>query len=138
MAIYKRTAPVGLASDTSANGTARNGAALPTELIHPGMCMVECTGTITTASVVATYKLQATADGTNWVDLKSINNAASVTIAGGGGSPLAHSVSLDVPLGIHVYKSIRAVATLSGAATAAEDLTSVTYRTIQPGGVFFN
>lgn len=137
MANYKQTSFVSLASATSANGTARNGTAFATNLIHPGCVLMECVGTITTASVVATYKLQASVDNTNWVDVKSINNAAAVTIAGGGGSPLAHAVALEVPSGVMAYQYLRGVATLSGASTDPADLTSVKFRYVQPGGVSF-
>jgi hypothetical protein len=137
MANSKQTFLTSLASATSANGTARNGASLPTNLIHPGTVLMECVGSITTASVVATYKLQATADNINWVDVKTANNAAPVTVAGGGGTPLAHAIALEVPSGIMAYQAIRGVATLSGASTAAEDVTSIKFRYVQPGGVAF-
>lgn len=137
MANYKQTYAVSLASLTSLNGVARNGTALPTNLIHPGTVLMECVGSITTASVVATYKLQASVDNSTWVDVKSVNNAAAVTIAGGGGSPLAHAVALEVPSGIMAYQYIRGVATLSGASTDPADVTSIKFRYVQPGGVSF-
>lgn len=137
MANYKQTSFTSLASATSANGTARTGSPLPTEQIHPGCVIMECVGSITTASVVATYKLQASTDNSTWVDVKTINNAAPVTIAGGGGSPLAHSVALEVPVGVMAYRYLRGHATLSGASTAGADVTSVVFRYVQPGGVSF-
>lgn len=138
MAIYKRSSQVGLASATSANGTARDGAALTTELVHPGMLSAYCSGSIDTSSVIATYKIQVSVDGTTYVDLKMPNNAANVATAAGTGSTVAHVFVLEVPLCVHAYPYFRVVATLSGASTAAADVTSVTYRYIQPGGVSFN
>jgi hypothetical protein len=135
MAIQKRTSAVSLASATSANGTARNGTALAMELVHPGTILAECVGSITTASVVATYKLQVSMDNSTWIDLKLTNNAANVTIAGGGGSALDHAVALYVPKAVAAYKFLRCVATLSGAATAGADVTAVTFRYIQMGGI---
>lgn len=137
MANYKQTSLVSLASATSANGFNRTGTVLPTNLIHPGTVLMECVGSITTASVVATYKLQASVDNSTWVDVKAINNAASVTVAGGGGSALAHSIALEVPSGVMAYQYIRGHATLSGAATDPADVTSVRFRYVQPGGVSF-
>lgn len=138
MANNKMTSFVSLVSATSVNGTARPGAALATNLLHPGTVLMECTGSITTASVVATYKLQASPDNTTWYDVKTANNAAPVTIAGGGGTPLAHTVALEVPSGVMAYMYLRGVATLSGASTAAEDVTAIKFRYVQPGGVSFS
>lgn len=138
MANYKQTYAVSLASLTSLNGVARNGTALPTNLIHPGTVMMECTGSITTASVVATYKAQVSYNGgSTWYDVKSVNNAAAVTVAGGGGSPLAHAVTLEIPSGVMAYGLLRGVATLSGAVTDPADVTAITFRYVQPGGVSF-
>jgi hypothetical protein len=136
MAICKRDSVVALASATSANGTARNGTTLTVERIQPGTLMVECVGNVKTSSVVATYKVQVSQDNTTWVDLKLPNNASNVATDAGTGSDVAHSFSLTVPLGIHAYLYVRGVATLSGASTAAADVTAVTYYFIQPGGLF--
>lgn len=138
MAIYKRSLLAALASATSANGTARNGTALTTELVHPGMLSALCVGSIDTSSVIATYKIQVSLDNTTFHDLKLPNNAANVATAAGTGSTVAHSFVLEVPLCVHTFPYFRVVATLSGAATAAADVTAVTYRYIQPGGVSFN
>ncbi len=119
---------VGLASATSANGTARNSAAVLLNNLQPGSLIAKCVGTITTASVVATYKWQVSADGTNWDEVRTPQNAASVTIAGGGGSPLAHRIALSCPdlSGYPPNSSARVNATLSGATTDPADLTAVT------------
>lgn len=133
--IQGQNSTVGLASATSANGVARDGASLPTNNIQPGSLIAQCIGTITTASVVATYKWQVTSDGTNWDEVRLPSNTASVTIAGGGGSPLAHRVALSCPdlSGYGPNASARVNATLSGATTAGADLTAVTYRYVIHG-----
>lgn len=111
-----------LASATSADGVARTGATIPTNGIRPGSLCVECTATIVTGSVVATFKQQVSQDGTTWIDLKESNNPAHVTLAATG------SVALSVPPGAHGWEYFRVTATLSGAATAAGDLTVCKYR----------
>lgn len=111
-----------LASATSANGTARNGTAQATNQMQPGTLSASCSATIVTGSVVATFKWQVSADDSTWVDLKPMNNAAAVTVNATG------SVVLDCPASAMGWRFVRAVATLSGAVTAAGDLTSVTTR----------
>lgn len=130
MALYKQTYTVGLASATSANGTARNGASLSLELVDPRTLSCQCTVTIVTGSVVCTWKPQVSWDGTNWFDVKLINNAAAVTSAADA------TLCLPIPVeAVAGWKLFRMVATLSGASTAAGDLTEVTYRYVQPGGL---
>lgn len=115
-----RTSQVGLASATSANGVARNGTALPLELVAAGSLSVACTATIVTGSVVATFKPQVSNDNTNWYDVRLSNSAALVTVAA--------SASLALQMSdLSGWKFFRMVATLSGAATAAGDLTQVDY-----------
>lgn len=111
-----------LASATSANGVARNGATMQPGLFAPGSMSVLCTATIVTGSVVATFKIQVSDDNTTFYDLKPMNNAASVTVTATG------SVVLAVDSAAHSWRYMRVVATLSGAATAAGDLTECTYR----------
>lgn len=122
-----RVSSVALASATSANGTARNGAVLNGDLPHPGTLVIDCGATIVTGSVVASFKLQGSIDGTTWVDLKNLENVATVTLAATG------TVALLVPMAAYTFQQFRAVATLSGATTAAGDLTVVTYRYVPRG-----
>ena len=112
---------VALASATSANGTARNGASFQPGMFAPGSVSAKCSATIVTGSVVATFKVQVSQDNSTFYDLKPMNNAASVTIAATG------DVVLSVDSAAHSWKFARIVATLSGAATAAGDLTSADY-----------
>lgn len=115
-----RTSQVGLASATSANGVARNGTALPLELIAAGSLSVACTATIVTSSVVATFRPQVSNDNSTWYDVRLSNSAALVTVAA--------SASLALQMAdLSGWKFFRMVATLSGAATAAGDLTQVDY-----------
>jgi len=115
-----RTSQVGLASATSANGTARNGNALPLELVAAGSLSVACTATIVTGSVVATFKPQVSNDNANWYDVRLSNSAALVTVSA------SHTLALQMA-DLSGWKFFRMVATLSGAATAAGDLTQVDY-----------
>lgn len=121
---------VGLASATSANGTARNGAALPMNYVHPGTLVAQVSVTIVTGSVVATIKHQVSHDNSTWYDLHNAENVAYVTITATG------AVALAVPLAASSFKYYRAVATLSGAATAAGDLTAVDYRSLVADDLF--
>lgn len=111
-----------LASATSANGTARNGAALVTGWFDPGACHFLCTSAITTSSVAATFKLQGTFDGTVYYDI----TGATWTSAGGTGAAVTTRQSLTVPSSAQAFKYVRCVATLAGAATNSADVTAVT------------
>lgn len=121
---------------TSLNGTARNGTAVVLNVVHPGTLSALCIGSTKTASVVATYKWQVSMDGSTYYDLKPMNNAASVTTSAGTGSDVAYAFVLDCPVSACGWKYIRPVATLSGASTAAEDVTSVTVRWLQADDIF--
>lgn len=123
------TVPItALASATSANGVARNGASLATNLADPGAIIVECTSAITTSSVLATFKLQSSRDGTTWFDLSGTSADQSTwASAAGTASPVTTRKVLWFPIAAHGHRFVRVVATLSGAATAAEDVTSATY-----------
>lgn len=121
---------VGLASATSANGTARNGASLPMNYVHPGSLCVQATVTIVTGSVVATLKPQVSNDNSTWYDLHSAENVAYVTIAATG------TVALAIPMAASAFKYFRCVATLSGASTASGDLTAVVYRSLTADELF--
>lgn len=118
---FVRGPVVALASATSADGVARNGAAFQPGVFVPGSASIRCTATIVTGSVVATFKVQVSQDNSTFYDLKPMNNAASVTIAATG------SVVLSIDSAAHGWKFARVVGTLSGAATAAGDLTSADY-----------
>lgn len=125
---------VGLALLTSANGTARNGAAIKTALLAQSSVSVKCESRITTASVLATYKIQVTDDATEtiWYDLKLPNNASNVGTAVGTGVEVITYLALTMD-DVSAWTSFRVVATLSGAATAAADLTKVDYKVLAYG-----
>lgn len=128
MSVKRSLVGTGLASATSANGTARNGAAQPSAGIHPGTFVAEVSCTIVTGSVVATFALQGSMDDSTYVDIKMPNNAANVTFSATG------TGALCMPTAASVYPFFRCKATLSGASTAGGDLTAVTYRYIRHGG----
>jgi len=113
---------VALASATSANGTARNGATLFMDGIMPGTLVADDSITIVTGSVVCTTKWQGSADNSTWVDVRDPNSVApSTEAATATRAPAA-------PLGLWGFQYGRVVMTLSGASTAAGDLTASTYR----------
>jgi hypothetical protein len=136
MAIYGRKFINALAAATSANGTVRNGTAIALDGVQPVTLSVACTAAITTSSVVATFTPQVSMDGTTWFDIKLPNNASNVTTAAGTGSPVTTTVALIIPDSIHGWMQFRVNALLSGASTGAADQTTVTYRYVQPGGLF--
>ena len=115
-----QTAQVGLASDTSLNGVARLGNSISLATVAAGSLSVAAQATIVTGSVVATFKPQVSLDNSTWFDVKLSNNAANVTLAASG------ALALQLA-DLSGWKFFRVVATLSGAATAAGDLTQVDY-----------
>jgi hypothetical protein len=123
---------VALASLTSANGTARNGTTFATNTADPGTLLVLCSASITTSSVLATFKLQVSANNSTWYDLAGVSTATEA----GTGSPVTTTRALYFPIAAHAIKSIRVVATLSGAATAGADVTSASYQYVPFGGLF--
>jgi hypothetical protein len=136
MAIQKRAFIPTLASATSANGTARNGGNLSVEQVALGSLVIECSSTITTASVLATFKAQASINGSTWFDLVTGTGiAVSTATAAGTGSPVTTTRALIVPASAHAYPLVRGVVTLSGAATDPADVTVLSYRFVQPGGL---
>lgn len=138
MAIYKRDSLAALASATSANGTDRNGTALPLERADVRTVSAQCQANITTSSVVATFKAQVSMDNSTFFDVKLPNNAANVASAAGTGTEVITRLALMIPAeALSGWMYLRMVATLSGAATAAADLTAVTYRFVQPGGIAY-
>jgi hypothetical protein len=138
--IANQIVTVGLASATSANGTVRNGASLSMSQVDPLTLSFECVGSITTSSVQATYKVQASPDGTNWdtlfygtEPLVATVSTPGGTTAAGTGSPVAHRLALVLPPAVSAYQFVRATAVLAGAATAGADVTAVTYRYCRVG-----
>jgi len=122
-----RFSSAGLASATSANGTARNGASLALNQVEPGTLICECVATIVTGSVVATFQPQVSTDGSTWVDLTTQTNTAITTVT----ATATRAIPISVQVAAYAY--FRMVATLSGAATAGGDLTAVTYRWVRFG-----
>jgi len=135
MAISKRDAITAITLATSANGTVVAGSNLSAEQFTAGGLIIECRAKITTASVVATFVVQGSVDGTNWIDLKSLENPTVVSTAAGTGTEVITNIGLMVPTNASVYPLIRCTATLSGAGTAAADKAGVNYRFVQPGGL---
>lgn len=122
-----RASLAALASATSANGTARNGTAQPTNQMQPGTLLADCSCTIVTGSVVATFWFQGSADNSTFVDIHGPENVAYVTLAATGATAIA------APAAAAAFKYVRACAKLSGAATAGGDLTVVTTRWLRFG-----
>lgn len=123
-----RMSEVGLAAATSANGTARTGATLELNKVHPGTLVAECISDLTTSSVAATFKPQVSTDGSTFVDYKPQNNATSVATTAGTGAQVVSTIAIGIDAGVCAYPYFRMAATLAGAATAAGDQTTVTYR----------
>lgn len=130
MATYPpANAITGLALATSANGTTRNGATLSIAQYQPGSLAVRCYSECTTSSVVPSYTFQVSSDGTNWEDLCDPEGAVLTdTHPTGTGSAVLTTRAVPIPLAAWSYPYFRGRALLSGAATAAADKTSVTYR----------
>ena len=124
---YQRSNKTALATLSTSNGTARNGATLAIADVDPASLSVQTTTTIVTGSVVATYKPQVSMDGTTWYDLKLPNNAANVTVTADA------TLALDVPSSVMGWMYFRIVATLSGASTASGDTTAAVYRYVPQG-----
>lgn len=123
-----------LASQQTANGVARNGTAFTTEFASAGSIAVLCTATVKTSSVAATFKLQVSVDGSTFVDLSgtSADDVTFVT-ASGTGTEVTTSKVLTFPISAHAFVQCRVVATLAGAATAPEDVTSATLYYVPQG-----
>lgn len=117
---YPTQTPTILASATSANGTAREGTAINIIDTQPGTLSFGCVATIVTGSVVATFAIQVSRDNTVWYDVKLPNNAAQVTLAATG------KIAIPMAQEFAGWLWVRCNATLSGAATAAGDLTAIT------------
>jgi hypothetical protein len=81
---------------------------------------------VKTSSFLATFKRQVLV-GSTWIDLSG-GTASNVTFAtaSGTGTTVTTTKVLTFDIAAHAFVQCRVVATLSGAATGAEDLTSAT------------
>ena len=123
-----------LASATSANGVARNGTAFVTEFASPGTIAVVCTAAITTASVLATFKIQVSVDGTTFVDLSGgTSSPITFATAAGTGTEVVTTKVLTFDIAAHAFVQCRVVATLSGASTNLADTTAATLYYVPAG-----
>jgi hypothetical protein len=114
---------------TSLANTKRTGVALQSDVYQLGTLILDCACVLPTTSVVATFGVEGSVDGTTWVAIKDISNVASVTLTATG------TVALAVPMAAYSFQQIRAVATLSGA-TVVGDTTTVTSRYIPRGKIW--
>ena len=125
MALQRIAAP-SLPILTSLNGTKRTGVALNSDVYQIGTLILDCACVLPTTSVVATFGVEGSVDGTTFVAIKDIANAASVSLTATG------TVALAVPMAAYSFQQVRAVATLSGA-TVVGDTTTVTSRYVPRG-----
>ena len=125
MALQRIAAP-SLPILTSLNGTKRTGVALQSDVYQIGTLILDCACVLPTVSVVATFGVEGSVDGTTFVAIKDISNVATVTLTATG------TVALAVPMAAYSFQQIRAVATLSGA-TVVGDTTTVTSRYVPRG-----
>lgn len=128
MALQRIAAP-SLPILTSLNGTKRTGVPLQSDVYQLGTLILDCACVLPTTSVVATFGVEGSVDGSTWVAIKDISNVASVTLTATG------TVALAVPMAAYSFQQIRAVATLSGA-TVVGDTTTVTSRYIPRGKIW--
>ena len=125
MALQRIAAP-SLPILTSLNGTKRTGVPLQSDVYQIGTLILDCACVLPTVSVVATFGVEGSVDGTTFVAIKEITSASSVTLSATG------AVALAVPMAAYSFQQIRAVATLSGA-TVVGDTTTVTSRYVPRG-----
>ena len=132
--MLNRPTVLALALTTSASGVAREGATLNTEPTSAGTISVFCSAAITTASVLATFKLQVSDDGTNWYDLSggTSSNVSFATAAGTGTEAITSKV-LMFDVAVISWVQCRVVATLSGATPVSADKTTATYHYVSRG-----
>lgn len=117
-----RSNETALASATSADGVARNGATITMQKVALGTPVAaHCVVTIVTGSVVCTVKWQYSLDGSTFYDLRDANNTAQTTITA------TATRGIQAPAALSNFPYGRVVMTLSGASTAAGDLTAATY-----------
>jgi len=125
MALQRIAAP-SLPILTSVNGTKRTGVALNSDVYQFGTLILDCACSIVTGSIVATFGVEGSVDGTTWVPIKDISNVSTVTLSATG------TVALAVPMAAYSFQQVRAVATLSGASVVG-DTTTVTSRYVPRG-----
>ncbi len=125
MALQRIAAP-SLPILTSLNGTKRTGVALNSDVYQIGTLILDCACVLPTTSVVATFGVEGSVDGSTFVAIKDISNVATVTLTATG------TVALAVPMAAYSFQQVRAVATLSGA-TVVGDTTTVTSRYVPRG-----
>jgi hypothetical protein len=119
---------VALASATSANGVARNGATLALSGVKPGSLLFEVQASITTASVLATFTVQASMNATDWFDVY-VPAVVSVATPTGTGSAVTTRRVISLPSeALSSFAFVRVNSTLSGGATAGADVSQATYR----------
>jgi len=132
--MLNRPTVLALALVTSTNGTVREGVALNTEPTSAGTISVFCSAAITTASVLATFKLQVSDDGTNWYDISGgTSSSVSFATAAGTGTEVVTSKVLAFDVAVISWVQCRVVATLSGAGTNTADKTTATYHYVSRG-----
>lgn len=132
--MIQRIPYVALATLTSLNGTARLGNPLVTLRAAPGAIAVVCTASITTSSVLATFKLQVSPDGTTFYDLSGgTSSPITFATAAGTGSAVTTTKVLTFDISAHAFSHVRVVATLSGAGTNTADVTSATMYYVPAG-----
>ena len=132
--MLNRPTVLALALTTSASGVAREGATLNTEPTSAGTISVFCSAAITTASVLATFKLQVSDDGTNWYDLSGgTSSNVSFATAAGTGTEVITSKVLMFDVAVISWVQCRVVATLSGATPVSADKTTATYHYVSRG-----
>jgi hypothetical protein len=128
---------VALATLNTTNGTARNGTAFVTEFAAPGAIAVVCSADVKTASVLATFKLQVSVDGTTFVDLSGgASSSISFATAAGTGTTVTTTKVLTFDIAAHAFVQCRVVATLSGATTNIDDTTSATMYYVPAGKLY--
>jgi len=123
-----------LATAQTTNGTAREGTAFVTEFAAPGTIAVVCTADVKTSSVLATFKLQVSVNGSTWIDLSG-GTSSPITFATstGTGTTVTTTKVLTFDIAAHAFVQCRVVATLSGAATNPEDTTAATMYYVPAG-----
>ena len=125
MALQRIAAP-SLPVLTSLNAAKRTGVPLQSDVYQIGTLILDCACVLPTTSVVATFGVEGSVDGTTFVAIKDITSIASVSLTATG------TVALAVPMAAYSFQQIRAVATLSGA-TVVGDTTTVTSRYVPRG-----
>ena len=83
MALQRIAAP-SLPILTSLNGTKRTGVPLQSDVYQIGTLILECACVLPTTSVVATFGVEGSVDGTTFVAIKDITSIASVTLSATG------------------------------------------------------